>query len=392
MLKQLKTTNEVKRIDQILALIYDPLFVQFELKKEAPSIFNAVGRTYTERWHSALLGWLFDPKSSHELGIFPLTCILLFLSNRDTLSVKKRGIDLSGLLVKGDFSEAQVRPNERESAEVSVGNMRFDVLINGIKFNPFKDVQILIEVKVNDKIKPKQCGKYIDYIALKKVKKVFTIPVFVAPTSKMLGTPNELFGNESWFGIDFQSIYDEVIEPCLQHPLISDFGIFTLTEYIKTLKYPQKGGDPLAITQKEFDMVHALFEKHEPAIRAMYEILSQRNDDFEPIAPDNHQTRKLIKLKMGKNIIEGSSVTKLYNQALKFLHKGGYLDNLELPITTSQFRYLIAKEPKHQRGNDFINPVEYNNYFMEANKSRATAVNDLFTLIELCGLTAQLVE
>lgn len=388
----MKITDEVERINQILALLHDPLFVEFELEQEAPSIFNAVGRTHTETWHSALLGWLFDPKSSHRLGIFPLTRLLLFLSTRDTLSVNKRGIDLSELLAKGDFSEAQVRPNERELTEVTVGNMRFDVLADRINFEPFKEVQILIETKVKARIDPIQCGKYIAYIAQRKVEGVFTIPVFVAPTSKILGTPVELFGDESWFGIDYQSIYDEVIEPCLQHPSISAFGKFTLSEYVKTLKYRQQGGEPLATTQKERDIVNALLEKHEPAIRALYEILYQSYDEFEPIAVDNQQARQSIKIKIGQTIFEEASVTKLYQQVLKFLYDGGYLDKLELPIATGTKRYLLAKEPKHQRGNDFVKPVEYRGYYMEANKSRDSAVQDLVKLVEQSGLSLQVVQ
>lgn len=202
----METTNEVEKINQILALIHDPLFVEFELEQEAPSIFNSVGRTYTETWHSALLGWLLDPNGSHGLGIFPLTRLLLFLSTKDTLSVGQRGIDLSQLLAKGDFSQAQVRPNERELTEVSVGNMRFDVFVDSINFEQFREVQILVEVKVKARIDLDQCEKYIAYIEERKEEGVFTLPVFVAPTNKMLGTPAELFGDESWLGIDYQQL------------------------------------------------------------------------------------------------------------------------------------------------------------------------------------------
>src|SRR5438552_5256024 len=100
------------RLHDILALVHDPIFVAFELEQEAPSIFNAVGRTHTETWHSALLGWLFDPNSSHALGAFPLSRLLLFLSTVDGLTLERRGTDLKRLLARGDFSEARVRPNE----------------------------------------------------------------------------------------------------------------------------------------------------------------------------------------------------------------------------------------------------------------------------------------
>ncbi len=71
------------RRSEILELVHDPRFIDFELLQEAPSIFNAVGRTHTETWHSALLGWLLDPSSSHSLGVFPLKRFLLLCRTHD---------------------------------------------------------------------------------------------------------------------------------------------------------------------------------------------------------------------------------------------------------------------------------------------------------------------
>ena len=173
------------KLNLILSLIHDPTFIAFESEQEAPSIFNAVGRTYTETWHSALLGWLFDPESSHGLGEFPLARLILLLKAEDTLTTAKRGIDLNELLAQGDFSDARVRPNERELAEISVkGVGRFDILVDQIKLEPFQEVQILIEAKVKAQIDSVQCGKYIAHIAQKKTGGTFIIPVFVAPTSQ----------------------------------------------------------------------------------------------------------------------------------------------------------------------------------------------------------------
>ena len=79
-------------LHRLLTLIHDPQFIVFETQQNPPSIFNAVGRTYTETWHSALLGWLLNPKSSHGLGSFPLSRFLLLLGLIDKLPVETRGI------------------------------------------------------------------------------------------------------------------------------------------------------------------------------------------------------------------------------------------------------------------------------------------------------------
>lgn len=386
----MSNTSYDDKLYSILAFLHDPTFVAFELNQEAPTVFNAVGRTFTETWHSALLGWLLDPMGSHQLGLFPITRFLLLLKAQDTLSAQDRRIDFNQLLSQGDFTRTRVRPNERELAEVAVVDVgRFDIFVDGIDLLPWKEVQLLVETKVKDKVNKNQCSKYITYINKRAQDSVLIIPIFIAPAKQLIGTPSQLFGDNSWIAVDYQDICDEVIELCLQHPSISTFGQFTLSEYIKTLKYRQKGGEPLAITQQERDMVNALWEKHEVAIRALYEILSQSNDDVAPLTTVGGQAQNSIKIKIGNKVFDEPSVTKLYDQVLQFLVDGNHLSNLQLPVATGAKRYLIADQPAHQRGNEFIKPVGYKGFYMEANKSRDDALRDLSQLLAMCGLALQ---
>ncbi len=377
----------------VLALFHDPAFISFEVDQEAPTIFNAVGRTYTETWHSALLGWLFDPHSSHGLGTYPLSQLLLLLQAQDILDPHKREINLYHILAQGTVENARVRPNERELTEVSVtGVGRFDVLIDLISLPLWKDVQLLIEVKVGAPIDKVQCGRYINYVRQRRQDGVYILPVFVAPQSYLTTTPVDLFGSDAWISISFQDIYDEVIENCLAHESISSFGKFTLHEYVKTLKYHQKRGEPLAITQTDRAMVQSLFERHEPAVRALYEILAQVNDEFEPLQPGGSGARPDIKVQVDNTVFQAASISKLYAQALEYLHTNGYLDKLELPLASGPKRYLLAMEPKHQQGNLFLKPVSYQGYVMEANKSRDGGLSDLSKLFQACGLSLKTIS
>jgi hypothetical protein len=379
-------------LHDILALIHDPTFVAFEIDQEAPTIFNAVGRTYTETWHSALLGWLFDPKSSHGLGLYPLNRLLMLLQIEDTLDVTARSVDINQLLTQGELSQARVRPNERDLTEVSVtGVGRFDILTDQIELLPWKDIQILIEVKVNAPIDKNQCQRYISYIEIKKKENVLIIPVFVAQENYLIGSSKDLFGDDSWIRSSFRDIYDDIIEPCLNHRKISDFGKYTLGEYVKTLKHRQKGGEPLAITQKDREMVNALMDRHGPAIQSLYEILSQSSDDFEPLTSGGNTAKEAIKIKVGNKRFSEPSISKIYYQVLKFLDEKGSLDTLELPIASGAKRYLLAREPFHQQGNSFLKPVEYKGYYMEANKSRIGGLSDLSKLLNICGLSLEVI-
>ena len=298
------TSGTIGSLADILTLLNDPTFLLFEADQEAPTIFNAVGRTHTETWHSALLGWLLDPRSSHGLGTYPLTRLLLLLQTQDELDTRQREVNLHHILVQGNLENARVRPNERDLTEVSVATVgRFDVLIDSIVYQNWTDVQVLIEVKVKAAIDQTQCNKYIEYSRQRRKDNVYLLPVFVAPSIRLSKTPIELFGNDAWIPVSFQEIYDDVIEPSLAHNDISVFGRFTLQEYVKTLKYRLNGGEPLALTQTDREMVQTLFERHEPALRALYEILSQSIDDFEPVQVGGTAAKVMIKI-----LVDGKTI------------------------------------------------------------------------------------
>ena len=83
-----------KTTKKILELIFDEKFRQFENYQESPSIFNAAGRTYTETWHSAFLGWFFDPNGSHMLGTFALERLILLILSENNNNISDFDFEL----------------------------------------------------------------------------------------------------------------------------------------------------------------------------------------------------------------------------------------------------------------------------------------------------------
>ena len=381
----------------VLGLLHDPKFLQFESELEAPNIFHVVGRTFTETWHSTLLGWLFHPESSHGLGDFPLKRLVLLASNESELSAQERGIDLERLLVQGDFSKATAKPNEQAPKEISVENIgRFDVFIENIQHgsSQWKEIRVLVEAKIKDPIKIAQCNRYFAYIEKNKQEGIFTIPVFIAPTDRFVdgADAEKLFGHRSWIGLDYRKTYEQIIEPCLCHQKLTDFGKTVLSEYVNSLKACRMNEKPLITTEKDRDLILELKNKHAPAIEALYAILSQEGD-YEPLALGGSAEKKPIKLRIGDKVFESPSIKKLYLQVLEFLYEGNYLQNLELPMSSGGSKqYLLAKEPKHPLGNEFWNPVEHKGYYMEANKSRGQGLRDLKKVLDKCNLKSEFFE
>ncbi len=97
--------------------------------------------------------------------------------------------------------------------------------------------------------------------------------------------------------------------------------------------------------------------------------------------------KKPLAINITGQMFIAKTIPDLYRQVLIFLHDNGFLQTLSLPIATGSRRYLLAKEPKHQGGNQFRMDVEYKGYHMEAHKNRTTAMLDLGKLLKLCALS-----
>jgi hypothetical protein len=66
-----------KLIGRLAELESDPQFLQLEHWINTPNLFQIVGKSDAERWHSAFWSWIMDTKGSHGLGDFAVRRFLL---------------------------------------------------------------------------------------------------------------------------------------------------------------------------------------------------------------------------------------------------------------------------------------------------------------------------
>lgn len=106
----------------------------------------------------------------------------------------------------------------------------------------------------------------------------------------------------------------------------------------------------------------------------------------DPLQRKSRQRGVVVKL--GEETIRANSISELYTETLKYLHQKGFLDNVKgyLPLATSKHRYLMAKSPIHPNGKEFVVPVEYGGYYMEAHKDYKNGIRHLCKLLDLCGV------
>jgi len=165
---------------RMAALVSDVRFQRFSELQSQPNLFRAVGRTYTETWHSAFLGWLLDPAGSHGLGTFPLKRFLAAAAGADIgppdampagfLSPDQLAAAAATRTFE-DFDEDAsiiVMPNENLSLEMKLDSGRVDVWIqvpeelDGPSGKTRPALQIIVEMKVDAGLGPAQCVRYAD--------------------------------------------------------------------------------------------------------------------------------------------------------------------------------------------------------------------------------------
>jgi hypothetical protein len=119
---------------------------------------------------------------------------------------------------------------------------------------------------------------------------------------------------------------------------------------------------------------------------------SATEDSMTPLLCPSTKSRvpreRGVTIEIGGRQIQAPTVRELYKQALTFLvdkHEGK-LTQL-LPFETSAQRYLVANKPKHPTGRDFVIPVPYHNYWMEAHKDYKNAIEHLGRLASKLNLS-----
>jgi hypothetical protein len=135
------------------------------------------------------------------------------------------------------------------------------------------------------------------------------------------------------------------------------------------------------------DVVRRLLDEHEGSNGKQGSASSFRPQESERASISRLPRERGIVVQIEGHQIRAVSVSDLYKQSLKLFvdrHKSA-LEKF-LPFSTSDRRYLVARDAVHPGGNPFVVPVEYHGYHMEAHKDYKNAVEHLRKLAKSLGL------
>jgi len=91
--------------------------------------------------------------------------------------------------------------------------------------------------------------------------------------------------------------------------------------------------------------------------------------------------------------VDAVSVRDLFEKVLRWLVDEGGIRKIDasMPIRTSTKRYLLSRKAAHPAGNDFVVPVTYKGYSMEAHKNYESALSGLQQLSRLGGFSVRVI-
>ena len=127
---------------------------------------------------------------------------------------------------------------------------------------------------------------------------------------------------------------------------------------------------------------------HDPSTTVVHNDTTQPS--VRPSVVQRAPRERGVVVDIGQRHFQAVSVRDLYEQVLIYLvdEHTASLDQV-LPFGTSRQRHLIAKSACHPTGNEFVVPVRYKGYYMEAHKDYKNAISHLGQLAMRLGLPMQ---
>jgi hypothetical protein len=279
--------NDNVWLDELESLVTDEIFQKLDAWKNSVNIFDIVGQTHTEHWHSAFMKWLFDPNSSLELGTFPLERFIYLYIQKGN----KAGLDYANL------------------ESLNLGEMEFETEknVNAPKDYPgwehgsidvygwSNSLKIIIENKVtaNEEIRENkgQTQLYYDVEERDKEEQQTAIYFFVTPN------PAQRPYCKEYVQVTYQELYEKVILKCIMNPSIKPECKYVLQQYSDNLRNPynnkrEKTKSPMALIhieecEKIYDrygeVLDVIFQKANDDNSLEYAIYMNHKEVFDEI-------------------------------------------------------------------------------------------------------------
>lgn len=269
------------------------------------SVFDLIGVSRKEDTHSRLLGWLFDPEGTHNLGTLPLRHLLETVA----VVISKSSQRVPGSLLPADFLNQIIADSYTiSSASLTLEKPvtgsregRIDVFIEGvIKSRPKRGdrtdrnqdgtytFRVVIENKVEASEHHNQTKNYEQWLARTRTEETVDLPLFLSPlpTLDLDNLEEPECASRAFLQINYQYLVDYVITPCLQEDL-GPQARWILEEYARTLSYPSSAdignATVMALGDQERKLLSDFWNEHSALLRTMMSAIGQDPEQDEDV-------------------------------------------------------------------------------------------------------------
>lgn len=268
------------------AMVNDPVFIQLRRRQDEANVFNIVGQTQTENWHSSFFAWLLNPNGSHNLGYFPLKTLLMYMYQKAN-DTQRNLLPDPEVIDAGYFCDAVVRPESRGKirlGEKSVSNKNYNtpgkegkVRSEDSSYTCKFDIALSAKISIHDPSKQKQRARRFVFICENKVDSAEGKPEVIINGEKKNVSQTEIYadfwkdhnqaifpldstemfytsavtshlamlflsangkeaGDKNFINMNYDEFYKKILIPVLHHPDLSQSGKTLLKEYIDSLE------------------------------------------------------------------------------------------------------------------------------------------------------------
>lgn len=328
-------------------LVTDEFFLELKNEQNQKSIFDIVGQTHTEHWHSAFICWLLSPDANHNLGTFALNRLLSLYADKleKTSNSDYEKLTLAEIL-EMDFDGFTFKT---EQGIFGKAQGSIDILGKGQKYT------IVIENKVDAKeryisIDNKVVGQtclYYDYFSThemyKDKKKIY---IFL--------TANDVAPDSSHFmKITYQEFYDHVISKCLINPGISIDAKYLIEQYVcnlrrKSNKTQKAFALPAKVKCKEFynkyrGLLDGIFDKVKNDTSSIeFKVYEKYKTVFDEIYLSEKEITPKVNLQ-GEALVKYLVMTGKIAVNDEFYHRGqGCIFETDLKEENGEYYFIVG--------------------------------------------------
>lgn len=254
-------------------LIKDPELEKLELELKIPNIFSVLKLESMEIRHSNFLGWLLDPKGSHNLGDIFLRWFLK---------------DIFALGKSENIDEFEIDGYNFSNLKVYRELHNIDILLVSDKF------VVAIENKVYSKEHSNQLTKYRKIIE-KKYKEYEKIFVYLTPYGD---SPNNEIDSKIYCSYSYEEIRKNIVTILeIYSSSISDRCKIYLEDYINVL------GRVIMKDDKSIELANQIYLNHKEALDFIFENRVDKQTQINEAAKRAIQLEGMVAASMNKAIM-----------------------------------------------------------------------------------------